>query len=255
MKSPAKIIFNADDLGMGDDIDKGIFHAAAQRLIHSASASVVNGVSSETLIRFVKIAEPNSLGLHINLTDGVPAAVESNTRSLIQPNGSFKTALDLLGDSSLSVNILYREMAAQLERFVKMTGSKPSHIDSHQHFTYLHPAAFSAFLRLAEQERIKIRSPRPFLKPDCLRSLVISTEERFKVQIPFAPEERAQELAEIFQKYEVTQKTTDCFLGFPKSRINQEKSESGTTIEIVCHPRYSSSGFIEVEELSHIQRS
>lgn len=252
MKSSSKITFNADDLGMGNDIDKGIFHAAKQGLIHSASASVVNGVAPETFGHFTNIAGPSSLGLHINLTEGVPV---SHSYSYNKSDGRFRDAINLLADQTLSEDILYREMVAQLDSFVKIAGIQPSHIDSHQHFTYLHPAAFAAFLRLAEHARIEIRSPQPFINPDRLKNFVGSIEERFKVKIPFTPKERAHELAEIFQKREIELRTTDCFLEFPMKRVIPDKNENGATIEIVCHPRYSSSGFTEVEELSCIQRS
>lgn len=250
MKSPAQITFNADDLGMGDDIDKGIFHAMERGLIHSTSASVVNGVTPETLSRFANIAGPNSLGLHINLTEGVPAG---HSRLFTKSDGRFRDAINLLADQTLLEDILYSEMAAQLDRFVKMAGMQPSHIDSHQHFAYLHPAAFAAFLRLAEQARIKIRSPLPFISPVRLKDFVVSTEERFKVQIPFAPEERAQELNEIFRKCEVTLRTTDCFLEFPMKEVARDKTEEGLTIEVVCHPRYGASGFAEAAELAKAQ--
>ncbi|MBK7963537.1 MAG: ChbG/HpnK family deacetylase [Bdellovibrionales bacterium] len=208
-----KIIFNADDLGMSHEIDREILSAARCGLIDSASVSVVNGLNSAQFQKYLALEPPIPLGLHLNLTEGCPLSTHPKIAKLINPHGEFKSAVHLLSiERDLSEEALYEEMIAQLRRFVQLSGTKPSHIDSHQHFTYLSPIVFRAFLKMAKTENLRIRSPIPFLNVNRLQLFIESVRQRYGVSIPFSSETRAQELRDVFTDSEVEVRTDDCLI-------------------------------------------
>ena len=135
-----KIIFNADDLGMGKDIDRGILLAATENLIQSVSVSVINGLSKEVVSRYREHPgfEKLSVGLHLNLTEGLPL-----TETFKGCNSAFKL---LAAEDSLDEKILYEEMKSQFEHFINLFNEVPCHIDCHQHFSFLSPKSFLAML-------------------------------------------------------------------------------------------------------------
>lgn len=233
-----KIIFNADDLGMSTHTDNEILSAANCGLIQSASISVVNGLDHDQFKKFLNLKYPLELGLHINLTQGKPLSHSFKIARLIDNNLVFKSAIELLSDEeNLKEEVLYVEMKAQLEKFVQLSGQKPNHIDSHQHYTYLSPIAFSAFLRLANSENIKIRSPLPFINELRLKRFVDSVKERYGISIPFSAEKQAQKLQNIFTSLYIKLRTVDCLTEIPNKIDLENNINFSADIEVICHPQ------------------
>ena len=234
------MIFNADDLGMSADIDNEILSAANCGFIQSASISVINGLDGDQFKKFLNLKHPLQLGLHINLTEGSLLSPTSRIANLVNSCGTFKSAIELLSnEQNLREEMLYMEMKAQLDRFIQLSGSKPNHIDSHQHYTFLSPITFSAFLKLAKSENIKIRNPRPFLDEHCLKFFVESVRSRYGISIPFSPGKRSQELRSIFNTSQAEVRTENCLTAIPSKKELDEALRFSKTIEVVCHPHDS----------------
>lgn len=235
-----KVIFNADDLGMSDDIDSEILSAANCGFIQSASISVVNGLEGVQFKRFLNLRHPLQLGLHINLTEGSPLSSSSKIANLVNNCGTFKSAIQLLlNEENLCEEILYIEMKAQLDRFAQLSDSKPNHIDSHQHYTFLSPIAFSAFLKLAKSENVKIRNPLPFANEHRLQIFVESVKNRYGISIPFSADKRSQELQSTFKALQAEVRTENCLIVIPSKKELGKALQFSETIEVVCHPHNS----------------
>jgi predicted glycoside hydrolase/deacetylase ChbG (UPF0249 family) len=236
-----KIFFNADDLGMGVKSDKEILSAVCCGYIQSASVSVVNGLGCDHFKRYLELERSLQLGLHINLTEGCPISEVKKVDSIVNAEGKFKPALHLLSvESDLSEEMLYAEMKNQFMRFKQLSAMQPNHLDSHQHYAYLSPVVFRAFLKLALSEDVKIRNPLPFINESRLQYFVESVRQRYGFMIPFSPRRRAKELREIFEDSKVEVRTADCLIEIP-SLMNLEKyTHDLTSLEMVCHPHHSS---------------
>ena len=103
------VIVNADDLGMSDEIDRGIFEAHDRGIVTSASL-LVDGPHAADAVRLAQQRPDLGLGIHV--------AFDDRGRWLINVQDP---------------RVVQREVARQLDAFVRMTGAPPTHIDSHHH--------------------------------------------------------------------------------------------------------------------------
>lgn len=253
-----KFLFNADDLGMNDQSDQGILAVSKENLIDSASVSVVNGLDKERIEFFRN--QPGfdqvSLGLHVNLSEGVPMSSRNmfGKENLGIP---FRDSLELLRrESDIEPEALYGEICAQIERFMFLFGSRPSHLDSHQHFAYLSPKTFGTLAGISKQFDIPIRSPKPFIDEHRLAKFVRSVEVRFGFEVPFVVVERAAKLSEIYYSKLPATSTGDCHLKFPDHIIENEEGPQVQAVEVICHPRFDpvESTIREIEKLRDCRR-
>ena len=102
-------IVNADDLGMSEEIDRGIFEAFDRGIVTSASL-LVDGPHAVEAVRQVRRRADVSLGLHV--------AFDERGRWLVNMQ---------------EPRAVQRELDRQIEAFVRLTGGPPTHIDSHHH--------------------------------------------------------------------------------------------------------------------------
>lgn len=125
-------IVNADDLGMSEEIDRGIFEALDRGIVTSASL-IVDGPHAAEAIRQVKQRDDVSLGIHVAFDDRGRWFVNMQDPRAVQ-----------------------RELARQLEAFVRLTGGPPTHIDSHHHAHRLFNVAWQ-FLEAGARYRAPVR--------------------------------------------------------------------------------------------------
>lgn len=127
MGQPAarRLIVNADDFGLTVGVNRGIAQAHEHGILTSASL-MVRSPHAEAAVSYARARERLSVGLHLDLEpwhySGTPwiAAHEHLDRS--------------------DADAVAAEVAAQLERFIAMTGRIPTHIDSHHHLHREEPA-------------------------------------------------------------------------------------------------------------------
>lgn len=147
-----QLIVNADDLGFSPGTNEGIISACKNGIVTSTTV-MVNLDYAEDGLRQLKVDAPHiGIGLHINLTHGRPVSSPERIPSLVDDTGNFYAETQLL---EVALNYdgdeLYEEIAAQIERFIALTGNPPTHLDSHYHIAFLHPLALEATLSLATE--------------------------------------------------------------------------------------------------------
>lgn len=145
-----KVIFNADDFGISPGVNQAILKAHTEGILNSTSLMVNQQFADEAVSLAQKM--PNlSVGLHINLTNEIPAANPADIPLLVGADGKFKNGfVKLLILSFLQPQKLreqsYAEIKAQIEKYQK-TGLILDHLDGHRH-VHMIPAIFKAVKQL-----------------------------------------------------------------------------------------------------------
>ncbi len=149
------VVVNADDLGLHEDINRGIRQAHEEGIVTSTSL-VACGQAFEDGIETLRACPDLDPGVHLTLIEEKPLSEPGHISSLIGENGHFWfsyrdfTKQVLLG--KVCRNELYTELDAQVRRVLD-AGIRPSHIDSHQHVHMLSPV-WGVVMELADKYRI-----------------------------------------------------------------------------------------------------
>ncbi len=154
-----KLIVNADDLGYSAGINRGILDGYHRGIITSTTV-LINAPDAPAGLELARAVLPDlGLGLHLNLTRGRPVTPREQIPTLVDEQGDFfgiRTWADHL--DAFDPDDLAREIYAQFERFMRLAGQPPDHLDAHHHAIYLHPAALAATLQLAQQYNLPLRN-------------------------------------------------------------------------------------------------
>lgn len=126
-------IVNADDFGLSRGITDGIIDAH-QRGVVTSTSLMVNTPHSEDAVVLSRDVPTLSIGLHVNFTgEGSPPLVD-----LTDPDAC------------------RAELHRQFHRFREMTGTLPTHVDSH-HNVHRDPLLRDSFLDLANTYNLPLR--------------------------------------------------------------------------------------------------
>jgi predicted glycoside hydrolase/deacetylase ChbG (UPF0249 family) len=130
------LIVNADDFGYGEPLNRGIVEAHDRGILTSTSLMVNTGAIDHAL-RLAEDRPRLAIGLHVNFTNEGERLVEFDDPEVCRS-----------------------ELRRQFDRFVELTGRKPTHIDSHQH---VHRARGRRpfFIQLAEEHGLPLRDQPP----------------------------------------------------------------------------------------------
>lgn len=180
-----KLIINADDFGLTPAVTQGIYDAMTRGVVTSTTM-MVNAWAAEYAGALVRETPELAVGLHINVSLGEPL---TDCPSLVR-EGRFIKPAALGGDDAYEEDELAREIAAQYERFVAMTGREPTHLDSHLYAHQKFPKVRRAVLALAEERGLPVRDA------DTSRWKAPFFEGNFKV----LPGEGTPELMEKFRR-------------------------------------------------------
>lgn len=155
------LIINADDFGLTAGVNRGITDAHVRGIVTSASL-LANGDAFEDAVALARKSAGLGIGVHLNLTQGRPAAPISKVRSLVNSDGRFGLSPYRLGLGILSGRVrlleIETEMRAQIDKIVS-AGISPTHLDGHKHVHVL-PGISKVVIRLAQEFCIPaIRTP------------------------------------------------------------------------------------------------
>ena len=134
-----QMIINADDFGLTERCTRAIAEAFRQGLISSTTACANGDAIEEGYQIATRNGFVDRVGIHINLTEGVPLTEGIKADPFFCANGTFHGKINRLKkpDKETLAN-LETEVAAQIER-LKNIGFPITHADSHHH---IHTSVF-----------------------------------------------------------------------------------------------------------------
>jgi predicted glycoside hydrolase/deacetylase ChbG (UPF0249 family) len=145
------LVVNADDFGLTPGVSAGILAAHRHGIVTSATVLVSPGPDREHLAE--ARAAGLGLGLHVNLTLGEPL---TRARSLVDGGGRFvRDARRAAGAGE--ADDVRAEIEAQVARFERLVGRRPTHLDSHHHVG-LWPPVREVLLEVAARLALPVRS-------------------------------------------------------------------------------------------------
>ncbi len=148
-----KLILNADDFGLSASVNKGIIDCFNEGLI-SSTTMMMNTPYTDEAIKLAKEHNIKNIGIHLNLTYGKSVLPASEVPSLVDENGVFHYVC-MLGYYTQYLDAK-KELRAQIEKFLD-SGLTPDHLDHHHYFNEI-PNILKAYLELAEEYKLPVRS-------------------------------------------------------------------------------------------------
>lgn len=157
-----KLIINADDLGVSDDINKGIVECIVKGAVTRASILAAGDYFDDAAVLLRK----NNLkkaGAHLALTGGFrPLSRAEKIKTLVTREGVFEKNFPALILKCILGKVdqghIYSELKAQIDR-IKNAGVEVSHIDCHEHI-HMFPLILRQVVRLAREYNVAyIRFP------------------------------------------------------------------------------------------------
>ena len=135
MTDTKQLIVNADDFGLSDGVNRGILEAHGFGIVTSASL-MVHASAAEGAAEIASAHPSLSVGLHLDLGEWRYSGGRWNAVYERAP----------LDDAKL----LDAEVSEQFEKFARLVGTGPTHVDSHQHAHRNEPLRSIVTARAAE---------------------------------------------------------------------------------------------------------
>jgi hopanoid biosynthesis associated protein HpnK len=156
-----QLIVNADDFGLTENVNRGILDAHLEGIVTSATL-LANGWAFEDAAAASKRFPRLGIGVHLNLTDGVPVADPSQIRTLVDRGGRLHMTPARLwagiATGQVSLSDIEFELRAQIKKVIR-AGIRPAHFDGHKHVHVLPPVS-EIVIRLAGEFHIPaVRCP------------------------------------------------------------------------------------------------
>ena len=128
------LIVNADDFGLTSGVNRAVIEGHTGGIITS-STIMANMDAFDDAVRLAKDHPSLGVGLHFNITQGMPVAGAAKVRSLTDPRGEFLKSSAMLRRimiGQLRTEEVEVELRAQIEKVLN-AGLCLTHIDSHKH--------------------------------------------------------------------------------------------------------------------------
>lgn len=151
-----RLIVNADDFGNSPAVNRSIQECARRGVVTSTTV-MVNLAWAEEITELLAACPHVGVGLHLNLTEGVPVMPSREVRSLVDEDGRFWTTREFLRRAwlgRLEHDDLLAEAGAQLRRLLSLTNGV-THLDSHKHIHTRSPAVLQALLGVGAEYGVR----------------------------------------------------------------------------------------------------
>ena len=156
-----RLIVNADDFGLTSGVNRAILEAHTRGIVTSTTLMAKGSVFANAA-ELAKKAPYLSIGCHVVLVDGAPAAAPGTVPTLAGSPGQFRRGLGDFAISCMRGRIRAGEIEAEATaqiQILQSAGIRVSHVDTHKH-THLFPQVLNPLLRAAKACGIRaIRNP------------------------------------------------------------------------------------------------
>ena len=145
-----KLVVRAADYAMTDSITDGCLKAIRDGILTDVGLMTNNYQYAKRAVDEVLKFSHVSIGQDLNLVSGLPASDPASIPSLVDENGVFLSSSYRKKHNRFDIPYeeAYAEMKAQVERFIELTGRKPSYIAGHSLAT---PEVLSAMENIAKE--------------------------------------------------------------------------------------------------------
>ena len=198
-----KLILNADDFGLSHSINRGIVEGLRQGLVSSATI-MMNTPFTDEAIELARKLKLKNIGIHLNLTYGFSVLPSNEVSSLVDETGRFHYVC-MLGYYTQYMDAK-KELRAQIEKFLK-SGLVPTHLDYHHYFHEV-PSIFKAYLELAKEYNLPVRTMTPETK-QIAEEFGLITTDAFCFDFHNDYGVNIETLKHIIDKYKNTDKTIE----------------------------------------------
>lgn len=156
-----QLIVNADDFGLTKRVTEAIVDAHREGIVTSTTL-MANGGAFDVAVAARRGVPALGVGVHLNLSEGVPVSRPYNIRTLIDDRGRLHLTPGRLLEGILRRRVdlaqIETELRAQISRVVR-SGILPTHLDGHKHVHVL-PGVSDIVIRLAWEFSIpSVRCP------------------------------------------------------------------------------------------------
>ena len=155
------LFVNADDFGLTDGVTEGIVAAMGAGIVGGTTAMVCADGAPARLAR-IGPRFAGRVGLHLQLTGGVPCLPPGEIPTLVGPDGAFPRKK--IAVANVDPDEVAREWRAQLAR-LRACGIEPSHLDAHHHI-HKRPEAYPVYLDLARELGLPARALSAAMRAD-----------------------------------------------------------------------------------------
>ena len=243
-----QLIVNADDFGLTAQVNRGILDAHREGIVSSATL-MATGEAFESAVAIGRRSPWLGVGVHLNLTKGIPVSPPSKIPTLVDLRGRLHLTPGRLwkGIVTQQVNLfdVETELRAQITKVLR-SGISPTHLDGHKHVHVL-PGISDTVIRVAREfglwsVRCPVESP-----PAAPRLLRISRSPAISVIKQYLVGRAVSHFARRFREklgeaglicpahfYGLSQTG---FLDTESIREILRRVPEGTT-ELMCHPGY-----------------
>lgn len=155
------LFVNADDCGLTDGVTEGIALAMEAGVVGGTTAMVCAAGAPGRLARIGERLA-GRIGLHLQLTGGVPCLPPGEVPSLVGADGAFPRKK--IAVANVDPVEVAREWRAQLAR-LRACGIEPSHLDTHHHI-HKRPEVYPVYLALARELGLPARALSASMRDD-----------------------------------------------------------------------------------------
>ena len=156
-----QLIVNADDFGLTQQVSRAILDAHREGIVTSTTL-MANGGAFDAAVSMGRREYTLGIGVHLNLTEGVPVSEARKIRTLTNLKGRLYLTPPLLLMGIMTRQVKLAEVEIELwQQILKVLGAGilPTHLDGHKHVHIL-PGVSDIVIRLAQEFSIpSIRCP------------------------------------------------------------------------------------------------
>lgn len=152
-----KLIINADDFGLAPGVNRGIIDAAKDGIVTSTSVMVTAPYVTQAVDLLAQANVSMGMGLHIVLNGDLPTF--SKSPRFTSPTGYLPLPEWDASDEDDFLTEMRYEIRSQFETFIRLTGMKPDHLDSHHNICFKQPLLKRITFELLSDYQIPIRDP------------------------------------------------------------------------------------------------